>query len=188
MERLRRLINDLLDLSKIEAGKMELYKVSADIMSILKESVDSIAVVAEKNGIKLRLAAGNDIPPFDFDKDRITQVVINLIANALKFTPEGGTILVKCELKDEKEKDVSSLAPCPSSFVEVSVSDTGPGMTQEQANMLFDRFKQLVTPQAVKGTGLGLAISKAIVEMHGGRIWVESEMGKGSCFKFTLPA
>jgi len=177
MERLVRLINDLLDLSKIEAGRMELKKEKVDISGLIKDTVESIRVYAVKKGINLSLAAGEQALNIECDKDRITQVIINLVMNAVKFTPENGAVRV----------DAGRPTSNGDRYILVSVTDTGPGMTLEEADALFNRFKQLDRPEKVKGTGLGLAISKAIIEMHGGKIWVESESGKSSAFKFTLP-
>lgn len=197
MNRLVRLINDLLDLSKIQAGRMELKKEKLNPAYIVKEVVESIHAFADKKNIKLTVDVKEDLPQVKCDKDRVTQVIINLVMNAIKFTPEGGKVSVACRLSSylvnresylAKKRDTSDeIRATDRNFVEISVTDTGPGMTQEQADMLFNRFKQLVSPQAVRGTGLGLAISKAMVEMHGGRIWVDSELRKGSTFSFTLP-
>jgi len=177
MDRLTRLINDLLNLSKIEAGRMELKKEDVKIASLVKDTVDSIKVYAARKKIALSVEMDDALPRPMCDRDRITQVIINLVMNAVKFTPEGGKIAVRCRLLTASGKKI----------VQVSVTDTGPGMLQEEADLLFNRFKQLVATDKVKGTGLGLAISKAIIDLHGGKIWVESEEGKGSTFKFTLP-
>ena len=177
MDRLVRLINDLLDLSKIEAGKMELKREDVDINLILKEVAGYMGFYVGRKNITLSVEYGEDIPHVACDRDRILQVVINLVMNAIKFTPHGGSIIIKSRLSKQNE----------AGSVEVSVRDTGSGMSDEEANSLFNRFKQLASPYHAKGTGLGLAISKALVDMHGGKIWVESGPGKGSDFKFTLP-
>lgn len=178
MERLIRLINDLLDLSKIEAGKMELKTQSVDIVKMLKDSVDSIKVYAAKKNIKLTFNSDLESQSMMCDPDRITQVIINLVMNAIKFTPENGAVSVKVSGYPSVQEN---------SAVNVAVSDTGPGLAAEEVDVLFNRFKQLVSTERVKGTGLGLSISKALVEMHGGRMWVESEPGRGATFNFTLP-
>jgi len=178
MKRLLRLVNDLLDLSKIEAGKMEIKKECVNIQFLTKDIVDTIGVYALKKKLDLSFSVKGNLPEIDCDKDRITQVIINLVMNAIKFTPEGSRVAIAVS-EGKKLGDKR--------YIQVSVSDTGPGMAKEEVNILFSRFKQLVSPEKVKGTGLGLAISKAIIEMHGGRIWVESEIGKGSTFNFTLP-
>ena len=111
------------------------------------------------------------------DRDKITQVLLNLIGNAVKFTPPYGKVGVAIQKNGDE-------------WVQISITDTGPGIQTDQVDKIFDKFYQIaqVTKQKTKGTGLGLAISKALVEMHGGRIWMESEVGKGSTFSFTLPA
>jgi PAS domain S-box-containing protein len=178
MHRLGRLIDDLLDLSKIQAGRLELKKEKVDTIRLLEEVAASMRFLAEKKNIELSFDFPEDLPQTYCDRDRIIQVMLNLITNAIKFTPEGGQVSVKVsEYQSVKEKDV----------IQVAVSDSGPGMSAEETDTLFDRFKQLSHPEAIKGTGLGLALSKAIIQMHGGRIWVESQVGKGSTFKFTLP-
>jgi len=179
VDRLLRLVNDLLDLSKIEAGKMEMNREILSLENVVKEAVDSIEAYADKKSIKLTVAAEEHLPQISIDRDRIIQIIINLVMNAFKFTPEKGKVdvsIAKLQADGAKKK-----------YIEVCVADNGPGMISGEANALFNRFKQLVSPEQVKGTGLGLSISKAIVEMHGGRIWVESEPGKGSKFYFTLP-
>jgi signal transduction histidine kinase len=174
MERLLRLINDLLDMSKIEAGKIELDRKPNKIGAVLHDAVDGLSMYASGKNIHLLLEDISKMPELNFDRDRIMQVVINLINNALKFTPGGGRVSV-------------SARPVQDGFYEVSVADTGPGMSKEDMAGLFDKYRQLAVQSKVKGTGLGLAISKAIVEMHGGKIWAESEKGRGSVFRFTLP-
>lgn len=198
MDRLTRLINDLLDLSKIEAGRMELKKELINISYLAKETIDSISVYAQRKNIELFFQGDEDLPQINCDKDRITQVIINLVMNAIKFTPEGGNVSVVVTrdegrgMKDEGRRTKDDGRMRPSSVVPrppicVSVADTGPGMSQDELDVLFNRFKQLASPERVKGTGLGLSISKAIVEMHGGSIKIKSEVGKGSTFSFMLP-
>ena len=111
------------------------------------------------------------------DRDKVTQVLVNLVGNALKFTPKEGKVTV-------------ALAKNENDYVQISVADTGPGILPEEANKIFSKFYQVtnIAKQKPRGSGLGLAISKALVEMHGGKIWVESEVGTGSPFYFTLPA
>lgn len=191
MDRLIRLINDLLDLSKIEAGKIELVRTNVDIKQLISETTASVRPYADTKKITISTKVGDGVPTVDCDKDRITQVMMNLLTNALKFTPEEGSIRIALRAVRGAPEDLRTTPGAQriarSEFIEISVCDSGPGMTQDEALTLFGRFKQLVQPQGIKGTGLGLAISKAIIDMHGGKMWVESEVGKGSCFKFTLP-
>lgn len=175
--RLIRLISDLLDLSKIESGKIEMEIKRHDIVPILKDTIAEIKPVADKK--KIIIDYRPEVPALElaFDKDRIKQVVVNLIGNAIKFTPEDGTITL-------------SLKENNNNCVDVAVTDTGIGISRENFKKLFERFQQVdsSTTRVYGGTGLGLAISKSIVEMHKGRIWVESTPGKGSTFAFSLPA
>lgn len=167
------LINDILDLSKIEAGRLKIKREALDVAFAVEEAVSSIRPAAAAKSI----AVGIEVGPFPSvlaDRVRVKQILFNLLSNAVKFTPENGKIGVEAHLRDE--------------FVEISVSDTGIGIPAEQHEAVFDRFYQLgATTKGVReGTGLGLAITKALVEEHGGRIRVESEPGKGSRFTFTI--
>jgi len=172
---LSRLIDNLLDLSKIESGRMKLKKTLVDISALAKEVSLSLHDRANKKNIALAVIKIKDMLPIYIDRDRISQVLSNLIANSIKFTSANGRIAVG--IKD-KEKEV-----------EISVSDTGVGISAKNISRLFDRFSQFNRNYGPgeQGTGLGLSISKEIIEMHGGRIWVESEPGKGSTFTLILP-
>jgi len=175
IDRLARLVNDLLDISKIEAGRMVLKKSLVNILSLAEEVIFSFKNQAEEKNIKLITHLNVESPDISIDSDRISQVLTNLISNSIKFTPENGQITLGVE--DRKDK------------VEISVEDTGIGIAEENIPDLFERFSQIdrVDGPGQKGTGLGLAISKEIVEMHKGKIWVDSEPGKGSKFTFILP-
>jgi len=175
MNRLARIINDLLDISKIEAGRMELRRRLVDIVFLIKDQLAPFKAESEIKKINLLLDVPLKLPQLYIDPDRISQVLTNLIGNALKFTPEGGRITVCAqELQDS---------------IQIEIRDTGVGIAKENFSKIFDRFQQIDRQpgSGAKGTGLGLAISKSIVELHRGRIWVESELGKGSRFIFTLP-
>src|SRR4030043_150114 len=170
-----RLINELLDISKIEAGRMELKKSSVDISSWAEEVLFSFQNQAWKKHIQLKTRLKRGLPPLYIDPDKISQVLANLISNGIKFTPENGSITLG--VKDKGKE------------VEISMADTGVGISQDNMARLFDRFSQFnrVYGPGERGAGVGLAISKEIVEMRGGRISVESEVGKGSTFTFSLP-
>jgi PAS domain S-box-containing protein len=176
-DRLTRLINELLDLSRIEAGKIDLKPVNLALVSLAQEIADNIRPVAVEKLISLEVAAADGGTTAWADRDKIIQVLMNLIGNAVKFTPERGKVTVAVHKNGDR-------------WVQISVADTGPGILPEEASRIFDRFYQIAQAekQKAKGTGLGLAICKALVEMHGGKIWMESEVGKGSTFSFTLPA
>ncbi len=176
VDRLTRLINDILDLSKLEAGKTQLNFEIRDINAITLEIADIQQAVAQKKGLFMRTELAEDISPVPLDVDKMHQVLSNLISNAIKFTEQGGVTL---KTRNNKEAN----------HVEVCVEDTGGGISQEDIPKLFKKFQQLGDPAMRKtgGTGLGLAICHEIIKQHGGRIWITSEEGKGSCFHFILP-
>jgi signal transduction histidine kinase len=168
------LINDILDLSKIEAGRMELELTDFDFPSALDSALTLIRERAGRRGIALRLSVDERLGQLRADERKIRQVVLNLLSNAIKFTPEGGRIEVAAVPRHE--------------FVEVSVSDTGVGIAPEDQEAVFEEFRQVGTAaKKVEGTGLGLALSRKFIELHGGRIWVQSQVGIGSTFTFTIP-
>ncbi|MCI0632577.1 MAG: HAMP domain-containing histidine kinase [Actinobacteria bacterium] len=169
------LINEVLDLSKVEAGQIQLEVSPFSMQDALERDVSMVRERATQNGIGLTLEADADVGVVAADERRIRQVVVNLLSNAVKFTPEGGSVLVSSARIDGE--------------VRVSVSDTGPGIAAEDQERIFEEFQQTdVGARQLEGTGLGLALSKRLIELHGGRIWVESEFGKGSMFTFALPA
>ncbi len=174
IERLSRIINSLLDIAKIEAGKVELKKNIFDITGIAEQVVSDFKGRAQEKGIKLRTSFSNKEIYIYADKDKIIQVFINLVSNALKFTKEG---FIEVSVLDKSET------------IECAVVDTGKGISAENLAKVFSKFQQFGHSERgeSKGTGLGLSISKGIVEMHQGRIWIESEFGKGSKFVFTIP-
>ena len=169
------LINDILDLSKVEAGQVELELGTFSLREALERGVVMVRERATKNGVALELELDPSVDLVEGDERRIRQVIFNLLSNAVKFTPEGGRI------------DVSSQQA--NGEIRVAVRDTGPGIPHEDQARIFEEFQQARTPEGERpeGTGLGLALSKRLIELHGGRIWVESEPGKGSTFTFTLP-
>jgi PAS domain S-box-containing protein len=176
-DRLARLINDLLDLSTIEAGKIDLRPANLPLITLVKEAAESLRPVAAEKLIDLTVMSVDPRVIAWADRDKVIQVLMNLIGNALKFTPTRGKVTI-------------AVAKNSAAWMQISVTDTGPGIPAKEVNKVFGRFYQIGQAGAQKthGTGLGLAISKALVEMHGGKIWVKSEAGKGSTFSFTLPA
>lgn len=177
-DRLADLINSILDFSKIESGQMTVFPKKDDGERIAREAVESLGPWAAKKRIMLSLGAEPQLPPVSADSQRTIQVLVNLISNALKFTPVGGQISVKLKTAGGgKEK-----------FVQFSVTDTGCGIKKEDQKKIFEKFVQIASGDMhVGGTGLGLAIAKALVHLQGGKLWVESEEGKGATFLFTLP-
>ena len=168
------LINDILDLSKIEAGRMELELTDVHLPTTLDNALTLVRERAGRRGIALQMATDERLGYVRADERKVRQVVLNLLSNAIKFTPEGGRIEVEA-----KQVDGS---------VEISVSDTGDGIAPEDQEAIFEEFRQVGTAaKKVEGTGLGLALSRKFIELHGGRIWVESQVGVGSTFTFTIP-
>jgi len=168
------LINDILDLSKIEAGHMELELADFDLPTAIDNALTLVRERAGRRGIALHLAVDERLGQMRADERKVRQVVLNLLSNAIKFTPEGGRIEVAAVPRHE--------------FVEVSVSDTGIGIAPEDQEAVFEEFRQVGTAaKKVEGTGLGLALSRRFIELHGGRIWLESRVGIGSTFTFSIP-
>jgi len=174
--RLKRLIDDVLDFSKLESKKLEFKMEGGNINDAINETIESQKLVAEEKGIYLKAELESHLPRMKFDSDRIIQVLTNLITNALKFTESGGISIISTYQPQEQN-------------IKVIVRDTGPGMKEEDLSKLFEKFQQLggMNQRKTGGSGLGLAISKEIVTQHRGKIWVESELGKGSDFIFTIP-
>jgi signal transduction histidine kinase len=170
------LINEILDLSKIEAGRLDLELERTAIGDVLQAAVNTLKPLAAKKDIDLQIEGNGGTPQVPMDSARIRQVILNLLGNAIKFTPEGGRIRLRAESLNGS--------------VRVEVADTGPGIPADDHGRIFLEFEQAkigATKSKPEGTGLGLALAKKLVEMHGGKIWVESKLGKGSRFYFTLP-
>jgi signal transduction histidine kinase len=169
------LINDILDLSKVEAGQVELEVAPFSLREALERGVVMVRERAINGGVQVALGANGGVDVVTGDERRISQVIFNLLSNAVKFTPDGGAVDVRANQEDGE--------------IRVSVADTGPGIAAEDHERIFEEFQQTEAGvEQHEGTGLGLALSKRLVELHGGRIWVDSELGKGSTFVFTLPA
>jgi two-component system, NtrC family, sensor kinase len=168
------LINDILDLSKIEAGRMELELTDFDLPAAIDNAVMLVRERAGRRNIALHTAMDPQLGQIQADERKVRQVVLNLLSNAIKFTPEGGRIEVGAVPKD--------------GFVEVSVSDTGVGIAPEDQEAVFEEFRQVGTAEKkAEGTGLGLTLCRKFIELHGGRIWIKSQLGAGSTFTFTIP-
>jgi len=174
-ERLTHLINDVLDLAKIEAGKMEWNQENVSMSEVAERAIAATTALFDQKALKLIKNIDTDLPNITGDKDKLIQVIINLISNSVKFTDKGS---VTCSVSQKNNEIV------------ISISDTGIGIAPEDFDAVFEQFKQVggdTLTDKPKGTGLGLPICKEIVEHHGGRIWLESEIGKGSTFSFSLP-
>jgi signal transduction histidine kinase len=166
------LINDILDLAKVEAGRMELALAEVSIQDTLESGLTMHQARATRNDITLNLTIEPDVGVVRADERKLRQVVFNLLSNAMKFTPSGGRVDVSASRHD--------------GVVEIAIADTGIGISPADQERIFEEFQQATG--STEGTGLGLALSKRFVELHGGRLWVESELGAGTTFRFTLPA
>jgi len=174
--RLIEMVNSLLDLSKMEAGMMTYNFVEGDLVTVLKQAVHEIEPLARSKNITVEGEAEKKLPPIQIDVEKVRQALRNLIANAVKFTPDGGFVKVACRRNSKS--------------VEISVSDTGPGIPREDLQRIFEKYHQVNNGNSpyAKGTGLGLAIVHHIAVAHGGTVWAESELGHGSTFTLSLPA
>jgi signal transduction histidine kinase len=168
------LINDVLDLSKIEAGQLTLSIVDYSMKEVVQTVVVAAESLAAEKQLSLRSMIAEGLPRGEGDERRITHALLNLVGNAIKFTETG---------------EVAVQVAAVNGIFQVAVADTGPGIPPEEQQRIFEEFQQVDSSSTRKkgGTGLGLSISKRIIELHGGRIWVESELGRGSVFRFTLP-
>jgi NtrC-family two-component system sensor histidine kinase KinB len=173
LQRLKAFVNNLLDLSKIEAGKMEMEFSNISINLLFEKVVNVFKTQAEEKAVVLTYNAPKELPNVKADDNKINWVLINLISNALRYSHQNGNVRLSAE----------AFGP----YVQISVSDDGPGIPYEYQSKIFDKFVQVKSDQAVGGSGLGLAICKEIVRAHGGTIWVDSVPGEGSTFTFTLP-
>lgn len=171
---LLQLVSEILDINKMEAGKFELDLAPVNVCNLVAENTESMQAAAEREGQHLEMSTCAEATVI-CDAQLVGRVIANLLTNAFKYTPEDGTITTSVELLSD-------------AYVKIGVRDTGPGIPKEYLKKIFDKFGQVKDKgQERRGTGLGLTFCKMVVEAHGGRIWVESELGKGSCFSFTLP-
>lgn len=173
-DRLAKLVTDLMDFARLQAGRITLRPERLSLAAQIALVKDVFGLQARAKNLALDADVPRDLPDVEADRDRLMQVFHNLLSNALRFTPPGGKVAIAAR-------------PCESGWVCVSVRDSGPGIDPEHLSMIFEKFVQLGNGKVASGAGLGLAICKEIVESHGGRIWAESEEGKGSAFCFTLP-
>lgn len=176
VDRLKRLIDDILDLTKMEGGKVQMNFMMDDIHQVIQEVVEAQKDVVQNRGLYIKTDFDAHVSGVPFDRDRIIQVLNNLLSNAIKFTKEGG-ITVSTQGKSQENHII------------VSIKDTGKGITEADIPKLFQKFQQIESAETNEegGTGLGLAICKEIISRHGGKIWVESKLGEGTTFNFILP-
>jgi anti-sigma regulatory factor (Ser/Thr protein kinase) len=187
VNRLSGIINDLLDLSKIEAGKMDYRFLEFNIKEPIEQVCATFDGLAKDKNITLQAEFEEDLPFAYGDSDRIEQVLSNLIANAIKFTPENGHIKIVTKQADPQQFTLQNALK--DGYLEISVSDNGIGIKQEDIPKVFDKFQQIESAlvRKVGGTGLGLPIARQLIEAHRGTIWVESEINQGSTFSFIIP-
>jgi two-component system phosphate regulon sensor histidine kinase PhoR len=174
VDALTQMVQELLELSRIESGKVQLQRTTVAVDDFVQQSCERLRAQAERAKVTLRVEAIEELPAINIDVNRMQQVLTNLIHNAIKFTPAGGAITVRT-LPESAEK------------VKVVVADTGVGIAYEDLPRIFERFYKADRARSGGGAGLGLAIAKHIVQAHGGAIWAQSTPGKGSTFTFTLP-
>jgi len=184
---LAELIDDLLVLAKLEGRRVEMKKEELDLTEILTDCAESLKTVAEQKGLKMEQIGLPTLPRIRADKGQVQKVFYNLVGNAIKFTPRGGKITIDIRAVYNDLPDAQSQASL--NHIQVSVIDTGIGIPQPHIPHIFEKFYRVdsTSTASTPGTGLGLSICKEIIEAHGGRIWVESEVGEGSQFHFALP-
>lgn len=190
------LINDILDLSKVEAGQMELEYSTVDLKELIDQSLILFREKTMKHAINLTAEIATDLPLIEADERKVRQVIVNLLSNAVKFSPDESRINISVSLTDAESYSGGKRGGIANigldgirQFVQITVTDSGPGIRQEDISKLFKPFQQLdsVLEKKHEGTGLGLALCKQIVDLHGGLIWVKSEMGQGAAFSFAIP-
>jgi signal transduction histidine kinase len=174
-ERLGRLVDQLLELSRLESGDVPMLREQVSLGPLVERVLSEIEVVRARRSVELTEDLPDDLPPIYADPERVYQVLFNLLDNAVRFTPSGGRVTLSVSARN--------------GVVDVVVADTGPGIPPEHLPRLFERFYRVDRARSRDegGTGIGLAIARSVVEAHGGRIWAESEPGKGSTFTFELP-
>ena len=175
VEKLSRLINDLFEVSQLDSGVLELHVERASLQDLLSDTLESMKPQAVAHGVRLDGSVEGELPPVIMDAPRVQRALYNLVQNAIRHTPQDGTIFIHARDADPE--------------VEVEVVDTGEGIPEQDLTKVFERFYRAdpSRSRASGGAGLGLSIAKSIIEAHGGRIWAESALGKGSTFRFTLP-
>ena len=185
--KLKKLTNQILDLSQIEAGQMKLRASSQNIVPVINSIVSSFQSLAEIKNISLEVQAQREKISLYFDRDKLEKIIGNLLSNALKFTPEGGNVNVKIQI-DSNSKASGSSTKAKNNFITIIVTDTGIGISKEQINKIFNRFYQVnsETSNEYEGTGIGLSLAKELIELHKGEISVESTKGEGTTFKILL--
>lgn len=188
-EYLLSLINDTLDLAKIEAGKMDLQPDHVNVRELLQDSLPMVSEQASARHVQLQLTMDDSVDTAWLDGRKVTQIALNLLSNAIKFTPEGGHVSLSGEIvtRNPINQENGPINQENGEWLHIAVRDTGIGIAPEDISKLFRSFEQVTTQHQTKGTGLGLALVKQLAELHGGNVSVESEVNRGSCFHVYLP-
>lgn len=184
IERVIKMLNDMMDLTKLEGGRVRLNKGISSVANVVEKVKQEFRMLAESSKITLDVHTEEDLPPIEYDSEKIEQVLQNLLSNALKHTPAEGAIVVQVR----KVALVMEEGQQPAEYVLVSVFNSGPGISREELPLIFDRYRNVISGNTEKqSAGLGLIICQRIIEAHDGKIWVESESNKGATFFFALP-
>lgn len=183
IDRVISLLNDMMDLTKLEAGRVRLNKGISNLTDLVQEVSQEFRVPLQSNKVSFDIHAGPDLPAIEFDRQKIQQVLHNILSNAVRTTPPQGNIVIDVQ----KIAMVMEEGQQPSDYMMVSVFNSGPGISSEELSLLFDRYRNVAKDGAEQKTNLGLIICQRIVEAHNGKIWAESELNKGETFHFALP-
>jgi two-component system phosphate regulon sensor histidine kinase PhoR len=191
VDELAELVRELLELSRIESGSASLRPLPVDPVALLREAVERLRPMAERSELTLKLELGGDLPRVQADGERVKQILANLLHNAIKFTPAGGSVTLRAgRAAGGRSGGRTRWAPANESGreeLEIAIADTGIGIPPDDLTRVFERFYKTDRSRSSGGTGLGLAIAKHLVQAHGGRIWAEHNSPRGSVFCFTLP-
>jgi len=188
INRLVRMIDNFLKVAAIENDKIQLQPEKVNINNLINLVLESQSLHIQKKKMRIRKIFSTNLPSLNVDKDRIFEVLSNLIDNAIKFTPEKGTVIIKTQLLLKTKKrleyqDINSKL----NYVKITISDNGPGILKKDLKRIFEKFERSTAPTKIRGIGLGLTIAKTIVELHKGKIWAVSDIGKGANFYLVLP-
>jgi signal transduction histidine kinase len=187
INRLVRMIDNYLKVTSIEAGKIRLQLAPYKLHDIINEVIISQSLLIQKKQMKIKNGFAQNLPVIFVDKDRVFEILANLLDNALKFSPEKGKITIQTRLL-AKPSEISKHDLNPDyKYCKVTISDSGPGIPVKDLGRIFNKFERLKTPTKIRGIGLGLTIARNIVQLHNGKIWATSKKGKGSTFYFVLP-
>jgi signal transduction histidine kinase len=188
INRLVKMINNFLEVAAIENGKIQLQPESVNINNLINLVLESHSLHIQKKKMHIKKILATKLPPMNADKDRIFEVLSNLIDNAIKFTPEKGTITIKTQLLSKMSNELKNQElNLKLNYIKVAVSDNGPGILKKDLKRIFEKFERSTAPAKIRGIGLGLTIAKTIIELHKGKIWAVSDIGKGANIYLVLP-